>query len=485
MVIMQRSVTSTRVAPLSGIGELTQFRSGLYRCFSRRRDALFGLVEAQLCVPGRVHTLAELSLAPVFGRGHGSAYAALADGVIDTEAVQDVVNAYRPAQWPLWFALDITPWARPYAQTSPDRGWVHHSMRHTKGKPFVPGWQYQWLVQLSDTRDSWTAPLQAIRVPPAVDVAERAAAQIRACLARLGSTSQVPLFVLDAGYDPVALTWLLWQQPPLDPPRARLLVRLRGDRVFYRDPGPRRPGQRGPTPRHGTRFACADPTTWGIPDAEHHHSDPHYGHVQVTAWHRLHPALYGNSAGGRYKHLPRTPIVEATIIRVHIENPPRRNGATHSHTLWLWHVGGPIDLDTCWRAYLRRFDIEHTFKYLKTHLGWLAPTIRTPDQADRWTWLTLAALTQLRLAKPAAITRRLPWQPPQPSHRLTPARIRAGFPDLREIIGTPAKPRRNTRPGPGRPTGSTRGPAPRHPVITKKQPASKKKQTKVKKTSKR
>ncbi|MGC4747319.1 transposase [Micromonospora sp. DT201] len=307
-----------------------------------------------------------------------------------------------------------------------------------------------------------------MRVPPDADVATQASEQIRSCIDRLGPTDTPPLFVLDAGYDPVALSWLLWQQDNPGP-RATLLVRLRGDRVFYRDPGPRPPGKRGPTARHGAKFTLADPTTWGPPDAEHHTHDPHHGHVRVTAWHRLHPALYSQSAGGRYKHLPRTPIVEATIIRVDIENPPRRNGATNTHTLWLWHTGQPTDLDTCWRAYLRRFDIEHTFKHAKTHLGWLAPTIRHPEQADRWTWLILTALTQLRLAKPHTTGARLPWQPHQPPHRLTPSRVRSGFPHLHAIIGTPAQPRKNTHPGPGRPKGTPRGPAPRHPVIKKPQ----------------
>ena len=53
-------------------------------------------------------------------------------------------------------------------------------------------------------------------------------------------------------------------------------------------------------------------------------------------------------------------------------------------TLWLWWSGpGQPDLDTCWRAYLRRFDIEHTFRFLKGTLGWTTPALRTPEQADR------------------------------------------------------------------------------------------------------
>jgi len=49
------------------------------------------------------------------------------------------------------------------------------------------------------------------------------------------------------------------------------------------------------------------------------------------------------------------------------------------------------------RMFLRRFDLEHTFRFLKQTLGWTKPRIRTPAAADRWTWLVIGAHTQLRL----------------------------------------------------------------------------------------
>src|ERR1019366_3690495 len=76
-------------------------------------------------------------------------------------------------------------------------------------------------------------------------------------------------------------------------------------------------------------------------------------------------------------------------------------------TLWLWWAGpGSPDLELCFRAYLRRFDIEHTYRFVKSTLGWTTPALRTPEQADRWTWLVIAAYTELRLAR--ARQRRLP-----------------------------------------------------------------------------
>lgn len=34
---------------------------------------------------------------------------------------------------------------------------------------------------------------------------------------------------------------------------------------------------------------------------------------------------------------------------------------------------------------------------IKQTLGWTRPKLRTPEAADRWTWLIVAAHTQLRL----------------------------------------------------------------------------------------
>ena len=96
-------------------------------------------------------------------------------------------------------------------------------------------------------------------------------------------------------------------------------------------------------------------------------------------------------------------MVEVT----HLPHPTREPRA-----LWLWWAGGPgaPDLDLLWRAYVRRFDLEHAFRFLKQTLGWTIPRVRHPKQANRWSWLVLAAFTQLRLAQPCVADRQLPWE---------------------------------------------------------------------------
>jgi len=52
--------------------------------------------------------------------------------------------------------------------------------------------------------------------------------------------------------------------------------------------------------------------------------------------------------------------------------------------------------------------------------------LRTPEQADRWTWLTVTSYTQLRLARTLVADQRLPWERPRDPGKLTPARVRRG-----------------------------------------------------------
>ncbi|MEV6987352.1 hypothetical protein AB0M95_39695 [Sphaerisporangium sp. NPDC051017] len=81
------------------------------------------------------------------------------------------------------------------------------------------------------------------------------------------------------------------------------------------------------------------------------------------------------------------------------------------------------DLDRLWWTYLRRFDLEHTFRFCKQVLGLTRPRLPHPEQADRWAWLVLVAYAQVRLARTLAVDLHHPWQRALPADRLTPARV--------------------------------------------------------------
>ncbi|HVA73465.1 MAG TPA: NF041680 family putative transposase [Acidimicrobiales bacterium] len=437
---------------------LVRFRRELYSCFTRWGDALFELCDAVLCSPSPVSSVPSLSLEPVFRRSHGSLYKALALGRVDEDKLRRLLVANRPPAWPAVFAVDASTFDRCDAETSPERGFHYSASKHSAGQPIVAGWSYQWICQLDWAADSWTAPLDAMRIAPHMDATTATIDQVRRLVDLLPGDGRVPLLVFDAGYDGIALG------AGLADVRAEVLVRISSSRVFHPDPAPRAPGAIGRPRRHGARFVCSDPATWTRPDAELTTCDPRYGNVRVAAWHDLHPKLHGR---GRWADHDLPPIIRGSVIRVDVEHLPRPTGRALK-TLWLWWSGpGTPDLDLCWRAYLRRFDIEHTYRFAKSTLGWTTPAIRTPEQADRWTFLVVAAHTELRLARGLVADLRLPWERPRDPSLLTPARVRRGFRRLRTTIGTPAGPPKSQTPGPGRPRGTRRPPRARYPAVKK------------------
>jgi hypothetical protein len=442
--------------PAYDLEVLRCFRTDPHGSFPRRADATFELVDA-LLTAGPVASLPHLSLQAAHRRGWGSLYAALTEGALDEAALQVLLRQHVANDEPAVYAIDLSVWPRCDAEASPDRGFYYHPSRHSAGQPIVAGWAYQWLAQLSFTRDSWTTPLDVRRVHPTENANAVAVEQIRVLGSRrpVGST---PLFVFDAGYDSAQLTQGLREVP------VAVLVRLRADRCFYADPPPVTPSPKGGRPRmHGSKFVCKAPATWPAPTAEHVADDEQYGTVRVRAWERLHPKQQNHPGRGTRK---TREIVRGTLILVEVSRLPRPTRTPQ--VLWLWWAGpGVPDLDLLWRAYVRRFDLEHTLRFCKQSLGWTTPRVRHPEQADRWTWLVVAAYTQLRLARSWVPDRRMPWERPLKLGQLTPARVRRALSALLPLVGTPARAPKPCGRSPGRPKGSRSGRATRYPALKK------------------
>ena len=125
--------------------------------------------------------------------------------------------------------------------------------------------------------------------------------------------------------------------------------------------------------------------------------------------------------------------------------------------MWLWASvtgAGEPEITVLWQAFLRRFDLEHTFRFFKQVLGWDAPLLRDPAAAGP---LDLAHHRLLRPAPP----RSRPRHGPPPALAAAPAARHddpragpAGIPPRRNTVSTPAAPPKPGKPGPGRPKGS-------------------------------
>ncbi|WP_451649068.1 hypothetical protein [Streptomyces vinaceus] len=105
---------------------------------------------------------------------------------------------------------------------------------------------------------------------------------------------------------------------------------------------------------------------------------PRYGRGEVRAWDPVHPRLTHRFAWiGLNGELP---LVEGTLVRLKVDHLP---GDRDAPPVWLWSSAtgaAPADVDFVWSCYLRRFDLEHTFRLFKQSLGWTAPGCATRKQ---------------------------------------------------------------------------------------------------------
>jgi len=276
---------------------LREFRARLYGCLTARADALFELCDAVLCADHAVTSLARLSLVPEFRRGHGALYDALAAGRSDEEALGALLTQTLPAlvdgdegrawvaehdridyglleaalagvpaadaaqvreacaRWRrLRFAIDATPYPRPDAECSPERGHVHHdACRCDSTRKTIPGWEYQFAAALGHLRTAWAALVDVERITAATRT-RQTIRQVKNLLRRLEAAGGAggrgaPLVIMDAGYSAAALTAALAGQP------VHLLIRLASGSVFYADPATW-PGKKGRPGKHGMAVAC-------------------------------------------------------------------------------------------------------------------------------------------------------------------------------------------------------------------------------------
>ena len=452
---------------------LAGFRRDFYACLTRRADALFELTDALLCADGPVTSMVGLSLAAVHRRGHGALYDAVNAGRITIGRLRRelaTLRLPRDRQGRIMLAVDVSPWLRPDAATARDRAFCHVHGRARNAGQVIPGWPYSLVVALEAGRSSWCAILDALRLGPDEDATTATATQLRQLIERLRAGGQhhdgdPPILIcLDAGYDITRLAFLLADLPVI------LVGRVRTDRVFHRAPPPPPAGHHGRPARHGEPVDLDQPHTHPPATVSTQADTSRYGRAVVDAFTDVHQQL--QRRGGWAEHTGQLPIVAGTLVRLRVDRLP---GDRRPAPLWLWVSAvhpTPEQVDRWWHTYLRRFDIEHLFRFVKQVLGWTRPRLRDPHAADRWTWLIIACHTQLRLARDLSIDLRRPWERPITTPgRLTPTRVRRGFVHLHAKLPHPASAPKPTRPGPGRPPGSkNKHLAPRPPVGKTPQP---------------
>ncbi len=366
---------------VEALSVLSRFRIDFYDALWNRRDELFELTDALLCADGPVKSLVDLVLAPEHRRGHGAMYDAVNSGYLDVDQLRRSLAGLslpRAAGGLIVLAVDVSPWLRSDAGSSPERLFCHIYGRGRNSAQLIPGWPYSFVAALETGRHSWTAILDAVRLGPADDTTAITATQLRGVVERLIAAGQYHagepriLIVIDAGYDIPRLAYVLADLP------VELLGRLRSDRVMRLPAPPRCPGHRRPTPSTQPKLSTHRPDDLAHPIPDHHAPTP-----ATTAqrpqphWNRVHPRLTHRSCW--LDHNGALPTIEGTLMRLQVEHLPNER---HPKPVWLWfsttHTPS-TDVDHFWQTFLRRFDLEHTFRFPKQTLGRTRPQPPRPD----------------------------------------------------------------------------------------------------------
>jgi hypothetical protein len=418
--------------------KLTQFRQAAYQSLGTARDALFELSDAVLSTSA-ANSFAELSCSKHFRRRWSSAYEALQDGRPERQALMQLYCRNVNVGVRLILAGDHSAWPRPSAYTLRDRTVEHQPTPVPGNRPITLGHGYSTLVWVPEERGSWALPLLHERISSQETPFSVASQQLRSVQSQLPARA---ISVWDAEYG-CAPFLLATADIPTDK-----VIRLRPNLSLAGSPGPYK--GRGRYPVHGAKFKFKDPSTWCEPESCFEMEDPDLGRLQVKLWKDLH-----------LRKAARCPMRIARLERLEKKGTRR-----FPKVIWVAWIGKePPDPQTWWQYYMRRYPVDHWYRFAKQRLYWTLPRFSSPEQGERWSDLMPLITWQLWLARPLGIDKPLPWQKNQT--QLTPGRVCQGLDVIFAAIGTPAHMPKPRGKAPGWPKGRPRAHRKRFDVVKK------------------
>lgn len=421
--------------------ELQQFRQTLYDNLGNARDALFDLMDAVLA-SACIVSFVSLSQSPVFRRQWSSTYEALRDSRLPRSKLLKLLVQQIPTQQQPLLAGDASGWNRPAATRLKDR-----TLTGRAGHATTAGQSYSTLAWIAEERGSWALPLRHERITSFETPASKAACQLKQVTRQM---TVRPLAIYDRGYGNASFV------NQTDGIAADLLLRVACNRCVYGAP-PVYQG-RGAPAKHGHKMKLNDPQTWRVPTETVEVDDPKFGRIRVSRW-----SAY---------HFRQSPKRAMEVLRVEVLQTQK--GKRRLAPLWLAWLGEQMPpLETLWLHYLRRFTLEHWYRFAKQRLYWTHPQFSSLTATEQWSSLMPLLSWQLWLARKECIDHPLPWQSPQDS--LTPGRVAQAFAGILAGIGTPAPAPKPRGKSPGRVKGQK--PTPRLPYPTVKKRASKRKKS--------
>jgi hypothetical protein len=336
-------------------------------------------------------------------------------------------------------AGDHTNWSRPDAVTLQERTYEHTGTSIAGNKPITVGQGYSTIAWIPEDSGSWALPLRHERITSWESPIEKAIWQLKQVCEHFPAR---PISVWDSEYGCAPFV-LKTANIAVD-----ILVRLRSNLCLWGEPGAY--SGKGCPKKHGDKFKLNEPKTWGEAASVFEVDDPKLKRIRVSLWKNLH-----------FRKAATRPM---SMIRV--ERIDEQGNQRVSKPLWLAWVGEEMPpIEEVWRLYLRRFTIDHWYRFLKQRLHWTVPKLSTPKQCERWSDLMPLMTWELWLARDLVADNPLPWQ--KSSDKMTPGRVAQAMGSIFAVIGTPAQPPKPRGKSPGWKTDQPRKRRIRYPIVKK------------------
>ncbi|MHC5739292.1 NF041680 family putative transposase [Nostoc sp.] len=417
---------------------LEEFRQVAYKYLGRAKDATFELTDAIL-LTRNVYSLADLSLSPVFRRKWSSIYEALQDSRPQRQKLMQLYIKQIPVEGRPLLAGDHTNWPRPDAVTLQERTYEHSGTSIAENKPISIGQGYSTIAWIPEKSGSWALPLRHERITSGESPIGKAVWQLKQVCKHLAVR---PISVWDSEYGCAPFVLKTASIP------ADILVRLRSNLCLWGEPEAY--SGKGRPKKHGSKFKLNESTTWSDAESVLELDDPKLQRVRVSLWKNLH-----------FRKAAARPMLLLRVERLNAQGNLRV-----FKPLWLAWVGEQMpSLEEVWRLYLRRFTVDHWYRFLKQRLHWTVPKLSTPKQCERWSDLMPLMTWELWLARDIVTDNPLPWQKSQGN--LTPGRVAQAMGGVFAAIGTPALPPKTRGKSPGWETGKKRHRKNRCPIVKK------------------
>ncbi|MFH7024186.1 MAG: NF041680 family putative transposase [Heteroscytonema crispum UTEX LB 1556] len=419
--------------------QLREFRQAAYECLCRAKDATFELMDAIL-LTRNAYSLADLSICPVFRRQWPSIYEAMQDTRPQRNKLMRLYIKNIRKQERIILAGDHTAWSRPDAPTLRERTYEHYTTGGRGGRPITPGYGYSTIAWIPETEGSWALPLRHERITSWENPIDKAVRQLKLVCQHL-QARPITLWDIEYGCAP-----FVTKTADID---ADKLMRLRSNLCLWGEPSAY--SGRGKPRVHGDKFKLNDPSTWTQPTQTIELEDEKFGKLRIRLWTNKH-----------FRLSPHHPMSIILVERLRKDDSPRVN-----KPMWLAFVGEQMPpLAELWKLYLRRFAVDHWYRFIKQRLHWTLLKLSTPQQCDRWSDLMPIITWQLWLARDIVSDNPLPWQ--KAIIQLTPGRVAQAMPGILLHVSTPAQPPKPRGKSPGWKTGEQRQRTIRYPIVKKR-----------------